>query len=164
MVKIRDIQTRVLTLLAVTILASAVTVTPVTTQASDVGVRMGYYFNAEAFSLGMEMLTPVGENTGKWYFNPNVELAMGDVRNIAAFNGDFHYDLDTNSGTAVWVGAGPALLVTDDQRFEGDTEVDPALNLILGFGARNGTYRPFVQGKGILSDNSEAALAVGIRF
>jgi hypothetical protein len=163
-VKIRETRKRLLALVATATVAGAVAMTPATTQASDVGIRMGYYFNAEAFSLGMEMLTPVGDQAGEWYFNPNVELAMGDVRDIAAFNADFHYDLDTNSGTAVWVGAGPALLVTDDQRFESDTEIDPALNMILGFVAKNGAYRPFVQGKGILSDHSEAALAVGIRF
>jgi hypothetical protein len=38
------------------------------------------------------------------------------------------------------------------------------LNLLLGFGAKTGTYRPFIQGKGVIADDSEAALAVGIRF
>jgi hypothetical protein len=65
---------------------------------------------------------------------------------------------------AVWAGAGPGLLIIDRDRFVDDTEVDPALNLLMGFGAKTGTYRPYVQGKGILSDNSEAALAVGVRF
>lgn len=161
MTKIRE--HKKLSLLALAALAVAIMLVPsASVRASDVGVRVGYYFDANAFSLGMEMLTPINDVSGEWYFNPNVELAMGDT-DIAAFNADFHYDINTNSNTAVWVGAGPALLVID-RGFHDDNEIDPALNLILGFGAKNGTYRPFVQGKGILSDNSQAALAVGIRF
>jgi hypothetical protein len=121
-------------------------------RAADVGVRMGYYFDADAFSIGTELLTPLGDNTRQWYFNPNAEVAMAD----------FHYDFDTGASTAVWAGAGPALLIRD--HVSENTDVDPALNLILGFGAKNGAYRPFIQGKGILSNDSEAALAVGIRF
>lgn len=82
---------------------------------------------------------------------------------MAALNADFHYDFNTSTNTAAWVGAGPALLIID-RDFRSDNEVDPALNLLIGVGAKTGTYRPFIQGKGILSDNSEAALAVGIRF
>jgi hypothetical protein len=164
MVKVRNIRMRRFALL---VCAGAVAVTVLvpsaSSRASDVGFRMGYYFDADAFSLGMELLTPIGDHPGEWYFNPNVELAMGEHTDLAALSADFHYDLDTSSNTAVWVGAGPGLLIADHDRTD-DTEVDPALNLILGLGAKSGTYRPFVQGKGILSDHSEAALAVGIRF
>ena len=138
---------------------------PAPSTASDVGVRLGYYFDAEAISVGMEMLTPLNdESQGQWFFNPNLEVAMGDVYDVAAFNLDFHYDFPTNSNAAVWVGAGPALLIIDRDRFRDDTDVDPGLNLLMGLGAKNGTYRPFVQGKGIISDNNEAELSVGIRF
>lgn len=136
---------------------------PAQTRASDVGVRMGYFFDSEAISVGMELLTSLDQQNA-WFFNPNFEIAMGDVRNVAALNGDFHYDFDTSSDAAVWVGAGPALLISDPDRPDSDSDVDPALNMLLGVGSKSGTYRPFAQLKGILSDNSEAALAVGIRF
>jgi hypothetical protein len=133
---------------------------------ADVGFRVGYLFDSEAVSVGMEMLTPLNGVDGEWYFNPNVELAAGDRRDLLLLNADFHYDFATQSNTAVWVGAGPALLLVDrDVRFDDDdTDVDPALNMLVGLGAKTGSYRPFVQMKGILSDNSEAALSVGVRF
>ena len=62
-------------------------------------------------------------------------------------------------------GAGPALLIVDhNSRFSDDTDVNAGLDLVVGIGAKTGTYRPYVQGKGVLSSNSEAALSVGIRF
>jgi hypothetical protein len=45
-----------------------------------------------------------------------------------------------------------------------DNEVDIGLNLLAGFGAQSGSVRPFLQGKAILMDDSEASIAVGIRF
>jgi len=132
--------------------------------ASDVGIRAGYYFNANAASFGMEMLTPMNGMEGQWYFNPNFDLALGDD-NLAAFNFDFHYDFPTESKAAVWAGAGPALLIVDhNSRFSDNTDVNAGLDLVVGIGAKTGTYRPYVQGKGVLSSNSEAALSVGIRF
>lgn len=101
------------------LLTAAVILRPNGSRASDVGFRVGYMFDAEALSVGMEYLNSL-DNSNEWFFNPNVELGMGDERNVAAFNGDFHYDFDTQS--------------------------------------------PFAQVKGILSDNSDLALAVGIRF
>ena len=160
----RSKQTRWLRMLALaTLAAAAAFLRPAASRASDVGLRMGYYFDAQALSLGMEYLTSFDDRNA-WFFNPNVELAVGDERNVAAFNGDFHYDFETNSDTAVWVGAGPALLITDYERRGADTDLDPALNLLFGLGAKTGTYRPFAQLKGIVSDNSDVALSVGIRF
>jgi len=147
-----------------TIAALGITLLANQARASDLGLRLGYYFDADAVSVGMEMLTPINGMEGEWYFNPNLDIAMGDNRDLAALNFDFHYDFQTESNVAVWAGAGPALLIIDQDRFSNDTDVDPALDLLMGFGAKTGTYRPFVQGKGILSDNSEAAITVGVRF
>lgn len=157
--------TRVRAFVIVAVAAAGLVFQPAPSRASDVGVRVGYYFDAEALSVGMEMLTPLNDDMqGQWFFNPNVELAMGDVYDVAAFNFDFHYDFPTNSNTAIWAGAGPALLIIDRDRYRDDTDVDPALNLIVGLGAKHGTYRPFIQGKGVISNNDEAELAVGVRF
>jgi hypothetical protein len=131
----------------------------------DVGVRAGYYFDADAVSLGMEVLTPLPiSESESWFFNPNVEVAMGDTRDLTSFNLDVHYDFPTTNNMSVWAGAGPALYVIDRDQFTDDTDVDPALNLLVGLGAKTGGARPFVQGKGVLMDNSEVELAVGVRF
>lgn len=153
---------RIMRIIGFGLLATAAVALRPTGSRADVGARVGYMFDAEALSIGMEMLNSLDSNH-EWYFNPNVEMAMGDERNVAAFNGDFHYDFDTQSDTAVWVGGGPAMLITDPER-DADTDVDPALNLLMGLGAKSGQYRPYAQVKGILSDNSDVALAVGIRF
>lgn len=151
--------------LIVAIAATAVLVIPIRgARASDVGVRVGYYFDAEALSFGMEMLSPLSVTPRNWYFNPNLEVAMSDNRDIAAFNFDFHYDFETASNLAVWAGAGPAIYLIDRDRFQDDFEADPGINLLLGFGAKTGSVRPYVQGKGVLMDDPEAAVSVGIRF
>jgi len=54
-------------------------------------IRAGVYPDADAVSVGGGVLAPVG-NSGRWYFNPNLEVAMGDSRDIVAMSGDFHYD------------------------------------------------------------------------
>jgi len=137
---------------------------PVAVHGANVGVRAGYFFDAEAFSLGMEYLAPVSSSHPAWYLNPNMELIMGDFRDQAALSMDFHYDFETSQNLTFWAGAGPSLFLIDRNRFDDDMEVEPGLNLLLGFGALNGSVRPYVQGKGVIMDNPEAAISVGIRF
>jgi len=131
-------------------------------RAADVGVRVGYYFDADAASIGTELLTPVG-GTARWYFNPNVELAMGDFRDTASFNADFHYDLQPFSDLAVWAGAGPALYIIDRGPYR-DDDVNLAANALVGLGANSGNVRPFAQFKGVLMSDPEAVLEFGLRF
>ncbi|HEU4364337.1 MAG TPA: hypothetical protein VFT13_02620 [Candidatus Krumholzibacteria bacterium] len=131
-------------------------------QATSFGVRAGYYFDADAVSIGTEMLTPLSESYN-WYFNPNFELAVGDVRDIVAMNADFHYDFQPSSDLAVWAGAGPAIFVIDRGRFE-DEKVDVGANLLFGLGANHGSVRPYGQFKAVLMDDPEAAIAFGVRF
>lgn len=128
--------------------------------ATDLGVQMGYYFDSEAVSLGFGALTSISDSHPRWFFNPNAEMIVGD-RDMAAFNLDFHYDFASNDDLTFWAGAGPALYVID-QPFDDDME--PGINLLAGFGALTGNVRPFLQGKAILMDNSEASIAVGLRF
>lgn len=132
--------------------------------ASDVGIRIGYFVDSQAVSFGLEMLTPLSVDSRDWYFNPNMEIAMGDTRDMAMFNFDFHYDFETGSNLAVWAGAGPALILIDRDPFREDLDAKPGIDLLLGLGAKTGSARPFVQGKAVVMDNPEAAIAVGIRF
>jgi hypothetical protein len=107
------------------------------------------------------VLTQVG-NSNHWYFNPNVELAMGNRKDIVTMNGDFHYDLLEGSGPAVWLGGGPALLVID--REVGSTHTDLGLNVLTGVGKKSGEVRPFAQVKGTMADDSQISIAGGVRF
>lgn len=119
------------------------------------------YPDADAIAVGGGVLAPVG-HSGRWYFNPNLEVAMGDSRDFIAMSGDFHYDFAEDGNASFWMGAGPALLVID--RPAGDTDTDLGINVLTGVGARRGDVRPFAQLRGTVSDESRVAIAGGIRF
>ncbi len=134
----------------------------------DFGVRGGFYSDAEAGFLGAEVLMDV---TRSWYFNPNIEYVFVDDGSLWTANGDFHYDFPTRSNLAVWAGGGLAVIFSEIdpprgcRRCEAEDETDVGLNLLGGVSfSKRGPIRPYVQGKVILSDNTEAAIAVELRF
>lgn len=128
-------------------------------------VRGGYYFDAEEAMLGAGILLPIIPEAPHWYFNPNFEIAPGGVVDVFSVNLDFHYDFTSTSDATVWVGGGPAFYIFDfDHSYLDETETEVALNVVFGFGSKVGEIRPFVQGKGSFMDDSEASIAVGIRF
>ena len=134
---------------------------PAFAHAYDLDAHLGYYFDSEAIALGFGLLSGLGDQP-RWFFNPNAQAIMGDKRDMVALNGDFHYDFAASDDLTFWAGGGPGVYVID---MPGDeNEVDIGLNLLAGFGAQSGSVRPFLQGKAILMDDSEASLAVGIRF
>ena len=128
---------------------------------TDADLRGGYYFDSDAFALGGGLLTSISSSQ-TWYFNPNLEAAFGDHQTTVTVNGDVHYDLPLASRMSWWVGAGPALMVTDPDT--GPSNSNFAVNVFGGVGGRGGSVRPFAQFKAIVSDNSETALMGGIRF
>ena len=131
----------------------------------DFGIRGGIYNDADAGFLGAELLTDfLGRG---WFFNPNVEYVFVDDGSLWTLNLDAHYDLKTGAPFDFWLGGGLAGIFRslDDRRFDDDEETDIGLNLLAGLGfARRQAIRPYVQGKVILSDETEAVLAVGLRF
>lgn len=129
--------------------------------AVDADIRAGVYPNADAVAVGAGILTDVGGKTG-WYFNPNVEVALGDRRDIVALSGDFHYDFNSDRNTSVWLGAGPAVLMTN--RTVGEDETDLGVNVLTGIGAKRGDVRPFAQLRGTMGEQNQVAIAGGIRF
>ena len=143
------------------IVVALIGVWPAHTRANDLGVHLGYYFDSEALSFGFGMLTTVTDNQPHWFFNPNAEMIVGDSRDMAAFNADFHYDFATDSDLTFWAGAGPGLYLVEQPA---NDDLHVGLNLLGGFGKLTGSTRPFVQGKVVVMDNSEASLAVGLRF
>lgn len=130
----------------------------------DLGFRGGLYSDAEAGFLGGELLMDV---TRQWYFNPNLEYVFVDEGDLWTLNLDFHYDFDTRTPFYVWAGGGPAAIFAgaDEDCRRCEDETDLGLNLLGGVGFGKGqALRPYIQGKVILSDETEAAIAVGIRF
>lgn len=122
-------------------------------------VRGGYHLDAEDGFVGGGLNTDLDSD---WYFNPNFEWVLVDGYDLWSVNADFHRDFPT-SGPALWLGGGPALIVTDSDGI-GNSHSDFGLNLLGGIGAKTGSVRPFGQMKVTLSDNSSSSLAFGIRF
>jgi len=132
----------------------------------DFGVRGGFYDDADAGFLGGELLWGV---TRQWYFNPNLEYVFVDDGDLMTVNADVHYDFPTRSPFYTWVGGGVAGILRDSDcrgRFcDDDNDTDIGLNLLAGVGFGKGqALRPYIQGKVILAEDTEAVLAVGLRF
>lgn len=153
-------------------LATSVFLAPSVAQAQvDFGVRGGFYSDAEAGFVGAEILTPLRIFGRGWFLNPNFEYVFVDNGDLYTVNLDAHYDLRTSGPYSVWLGGGPALIVSKfdpprNCRFcDPEDETNVGLNLLagVGFWPRN-AVRPYVQGKFTLSDNTEAAIAFGLRF
>jgi len=125
------------------------------------GVRAGAYFDAESAFIGGEV---VSEFTDSWYFVPNVEYIFIDNGDLWTFNFDFQVDLPTEASVKLWIGGGPAILFLDPDL--GDSDADFGVNIFFGIGfpLRGSKALPYIQPKMIISDNSEFALALGIRF
>lgn len=132
-----------------------------TSAGTDADLRASVSPDDDAVAIGGGVLTDIGQNSG-WHFNPNIELAFGDSRDFVAMSGDFHYDLRNQQRTAVWVGAGPAILMTN--RSSGRDDTDLGVNVLTGIGAKHGEVRPFAQLRGTMSDDSRIAIAGGVRF
>lgn len=129
----------------------------------DIDLRAGYYADkAEGPFVGGGVLTRVG-TSGRWFFNPNLELAFGDHVDVFSANGDFRYDLPVRSSLAMWVGGGPAIVHYDPDSGH-DSDTDLGLNGFFAVGTRSGNVRPFFQVKVVLSDENEIVVGGGIRF
>lgn len=125
----------------------------------DVDLRAGIYTDVSALALGGGFMSSMGS---RWFFNPNLEVAIADGGNLFTVNGDFHYDLPSEGPVSLYFGGGPTLLFADPEG-GGDSDTQFGLNLLVGVSGL-GAQRPFAQVKGIFADGSEVALMGGIRF
>ena len=126
------------------------------------GLKLGVYTDAGDLFIGGELLVPVHDRI---YFNPNIEYVFVENGSYITFNGDFHYDFYMeDSPLFFWLGAGLAILYFDPEGNR-DGDADVGANLLFGLGlSTSSRLTPYVQGKIILSDNTEFALGFGIRF
>jgi len=127
----------------------------------DADLRAAIYTDENAVGIGAGLLTGVGHSR-EWFFNPNVEAAFDDEENLVTLNGDVHYDFAHTHDVTFWLGGGPALVMTDPER--GDSDTDAGLNLLTGLGDMDGSVRPYAQLRGLISDENQLVLAGGIRF
>ena len=127
---------------------------------TNFGVRTGVYTDVGAGFVGAEAVTSIAPS---WFFNPNLEYAFtNNDRDVVTVNGDFHYDFLLDRPYYVWAGAGPAVIVREI--LPGDHRTDLGLNLVGGIGWKMQKVTPYLQAKVTVADESEAVLAVGIRF
>ncbi|HYH47352.1 MAG TPA: hypothetical protein VEG34_16855 [Thermoanaerobaculia bacterium] len=132
---------------------------------TDFGVRGGLYTDSSSGFVGVELLTGI---TDRWFFNPNAEYVFVDDGDLATINLDAHYDLPLRAAADVWLGGGLAVVFSDldrPGRRDDDSETDIGVNLLAGIGfLRREAVRPYVQGKILIADETEAVIAVGVRF
>jgi hypothetical protein len=127
------------------------------------GFRAGAYFDASAAFVGGEIELPFGYD---WSIVPNAEYVFIDNGSEATFNFDFQYTFHTHYPVNMWAGAGPAIIYFNPENPHLGSETDFGVNLFFGIGfpLRDARVMPYIQPKIILSDNSEFALAFGLRF
>ena len=127
----------------------------------DLDLRAGVYSDTSESFVGAGFLGQVG-NT-RWFYNPNLEWVFVDRGDLFTVNVDFHYDVTSRGETDFWVGGGPAVIVRKPERRDGET--DFGINLLAGIGfLSRHEVRPYIQGKLLFSDDTEAVLAFGIRL
>lgn len=146
-------------LLALGLLAPA---TPATADGFDFGLRGGVYTDPSDAFVGLELLTRIGQS--RWFFNPNGEFVFVENGDLVTVNADVHYDFRVDEPVYVWAGGGLALIFRDRPRRDGETDAGVNLLAGVGFKPRDTRIRPYVQGKLILSDETEGVIAFGIRF
>lgn len=117
------------------------------------GVRAGLYLDNTDPFVGGEAILPIGHD---FFFNPNVEYASGDT-DLLTLNADVHYDLIGAGKNMVWVGAGIAGIIADN-------DSDFGVNLLGGAGTRWRGMVPYAQIKGVFANDDQMVLGVGLRF
>ena len=143
------------------VLVVSTMVTP-TLARPDFGVRGGAYSEEEEAFLGAEALFSI-DDAQHWFGNPNLEHTFLDEGDLDTASFDFHYDFASNRSYTWWAGGGPTLIFRDGAGSQ-DSETDAGVNLLMGLGDKSGDVRPYGQMKVIVSDDTQAVLAAGIRF
>jgi hypothetical protein len=150
---------RALGLVGAAVAAALVAVAPARSD-TNFGVRTGVYTDANAGFLGGEVVTSIAPS---WYFNPNLEVAVSNDRDIVTANGDFHYDFFQDRPYWVWAGGGPAIIHREFA--DNSDETDFGANFLGGIAWKTASkVSPYLQGKVTISDDDEAVVAFGLRF
>ena len=128
----------------------------------QIGVRGGYYFDAEEPFVGLELLTPLFSRLS---FNPNAEWIFVKDVVFMTFNADLTIDFSLPRTNAfMWVGGGLGVRYVNPEG-PAESDADTGANILAGIGVDAGSYTPYAQAKWFRRDgNTEFILMGGIRF
>lgn len=124
--------------------------------AQHFGVRAGFSADPDQLYLGIHAQTgPVFE---RFQFRPNAEVGFGDNLTLVGLNGEFTYPFQLENGTALYVGAGPAINILS---FDVDTRIEPGLNFLLGFNFERNYFAEIKVGA---FDSPDFKIGIGYTF
>ncbi len=122
-------------------------------------LRVGFFTNGSNASLGGGIIARIAPNL---YLNPMIEYVFINGATSLFMSGDGHYDFHVSDNADVWLGGGLGVQYVKVNNFS-DTNI--GLNLLTGVAfATNASVYPYFQLKGFLSNNTNAQLAIGLRF
>ncbi len=125
------------------------------------GVHAGVWTDDGEPLVGAEVVLPL--DSPRWAIVPSVEYVPGDGVDRWIVNADGTYELDLDTKADIWVGAGLAVLFTDHERHDSDTNL--GVNLLAGAGidTSSGVF-PYAQVKAVITEDSALAVVLGLRF
>ena len=137
------------------------TAAPASADGANLGVRIGYYLEAEKPFLGVEYLAKISDNV---WFTPNVEYVLVENARYFTINADAHYDFYSSGNNFLYVGAGLGLLAFDPEG-PGDGDNELGLNVFGGLATKAGDVIPYLQVKALVAEGDpEVVIGAGIRF
>jgi hypothetical protein len=144
--------------LALALLAAAA---PAIAADPSFGIHAGVWTDDGDPLVGAEVVLPL--DNPRWAIVPSVEYVPGDGVDRWIVNADATYELDLDTKAEIWVGGGLAVLFTDHERHDSDTNL--GVNLLAGAGidTSSGVF-PYAQVKAVISEDSALALVLGLRF
>ena len=144
---------RILT--ALVLLAGAAGVSRAAAQRSHFGLHGGYNFDFEEGLIGAQIHMPL---TSSIELYPSFDYYLVDAGTLIGFNGDLKF---RTPGTPLYVGGGVNVLRASAG---GSSTSDTGLNLFAGFETRYGRTHPYIEGRGLLQDNTSFQLLFGINI
>ncbi|MEO8167578.1 MAG: hypothetical protein ABI623_04965 [bacterium] len=122
-------------------------------------LRVGFFTSGSNASLGAGLVARIAPNL---YLNPMLEYVFINGATGLFMSGDGHYDFHAADNADVWIGGGLGVMYVKVNNFS-DTNI--GLNLLTGVAfATHASVYPYFQLKGFLSSNTNAQLAIGLRF
>jgi hypothetical protein len=106
--------------------------------AQSVGARLGVSVDPDQFYFGGHVET--APLIDRLRFRPNAEIGIGDDVTLIAFNFEFAYSFPSRRPWNLYVGAGPALNIYDD---EDETSAEGGFNILIGAAHREGLFVEF---------------------
>jgi len=138
---------------------------PATAQpgAGGIGLRAGVSANPDQFFFGVHYETdPLFD---RLRFRPGIEVGFGDNLTLIQINPEFTYWLPVKSRDwGVYVGGGPAINIyswDNNGHGNGDSDVEPGINFMVGFAHRKGFFTELKVGA---IDSPDFKFAVGYSF